>query len=55
MPSKSASEYMIKDVVKVVNMKILGKEKHPANWHIMTAKDLENKTVLGQIGMFEIS
>ena len=47
----SARECMVKDAVKVVNTKILGKEKRPANWRIITAKDSENKTTLGDQSM----
>jgi hypothetical protein len=37
---------MLIDVVKVVNTRILGKPKRPANWRMITAKDSENRTTL---------
>jgi hypothetical protein len=46
-----AREKMLFDVVKVVNTKILGKPKRPANWRIITAKDSENRTTLGDQSM----
>jgi hypothetical protein len=39
------------DVVKVVNTKILGKPTRPANWRIITMKDSENQTTLGDQSM----
>ena len=46
-----AQDKMLFDVVQVVNTKILGKPKRPANWRIITAKDLENRTTLGDQSM----
>jgi hypothetical protein len=47
----SARDKMLIDVVKVVNTRILGKPKRPANWRIITAKDSENRTTLGDQSM----
>jgi hypothetical protein len=41
-----ARDKMLIDVGKVVNTWILGKPKRPANWRIITAEDLENRTTL---------
>jgi hypothetical protein len=46
-----ARDKMLVDVVKVVNTRILGKPKRPANWRIITTMDSENRTMLGDQSM----
>jgi hypothetical protein len=47
----SAREKMLVEVVRVVNTQILGKPKRPANWRIITTKDSDNRTTLGDQSM----